>query len=56
MSVERYRCTVCSYVYDPAVGDIENNVVPGTEFKDLDSEWVCPLCNASKDHFEKMES
>ncbi|MGL6065420.1 MAG: rubredoxin [Fusobacteriaceae bacterium] len=56
MSVERYKCTICSYVYDSEVGDVENKVVPGTKLEDLDPQWVCPLCNASKDHFEKWEA
>lgn len=51
----KYRCTLCSYVYDPAVGDPENGVQPGTAFADLPAEWVCPECGAGKEDFEPVE-
>jgi rubredoxin len=51
----KYRCLLCSYVYDPAVGDPANGVGPGTAFEDLPDEWVCPDCGAAKDEFEPVE-
>ncbi len=51
--MEKYKCSVCGYVYDPAVGDPDNGIKPGTSFKSLPDSWVCPLCGASKDEFEK---
>jgi len=48
----RYVCSVCGYVYDPAVGDPDNGIAPGTEFKDLPAGWVCPTCGAEKSEFE----
>ncbi|MFO7739376.1 MAG: rubredoxin [Desulfatiglandaceae bacterium] len=51
--MEKYVCTVCGYVYEPEVGDPDNDVDPGTAFKDLPDEWICPVCGASKDLFEK---
>ncbi len=53
--MDEYVCTVCGYVYDPAVGDEENGIAPGTPFSELPDDWVCPLCNAEKDMFEKQE-
>jgi len=50
----KYRCMLCSYVYDPAVGDPENGVKAGTSFKDLPDDWVCPDCGAPKDQFEPV--
>lgn len=47
----RYRCTICGYIYDPASGDAENGIEPGTPFEDLPPDWVCPICSASKDSF-----
>ena len=44
-----YVCNLCGYEYDPAVGDPENDVAPGTAFEDLPDTWVCPLCGASKE-------
>ncbi len=37
---------------DPAKGDPENNVPPGTAFENLPANWVCPVCGAAKDQFE----
>ena len=50
--MKRYRCTVCGYIYDPAKGDPEGNIPPGTSFEALPDTWVCPLCGAMKDEFE----
>ena len=52
-SMKKYVCTVCGYVYDPAVGDVENGIVAGTSFDDLPEDWVCPLCGVAKDMFEE---
>lgn len=51
--MERYVCGICGYVYDPAQGDPENGVAPGTKFEDLPDAWVCPPCGAPKSEFEK---
>jgi len=51
----KYRCLLCSYVYDPAVGDPDNGVTPGTAFDDIPDTWVCPECGAGKDQFEPVE-
>lgn len=49
----KYRCTVCGYVYDPEKGDPDSGIKPGTSFEELPEDWVCPLCGASKEKFEK---
>jgi rubredoxin len=49
----KYVCSVCGYVYDPAVGDPDNGVKAGTSFEKLPGDWVCPVCGAAKDQFEK---
>lgn len=48
-----YKCTKCAYVYDPAVGDPENGIAPGTPFSELPPTWKCPWCGASKSQFVK---
>lgn len=50
---DKYVCRVCGYVYDPEAGDPENNILPGTTFGELPEDWVCPICGAGKDAFEK---
>jgi rubredoxin len=54
--MQRYICTVCNHVYDPAEGDPDSEIAPGTAFTDLPEDWVCPVCGASKADFEPMES
>ena len=51
----KYVCTVCDYVYDPEVGDPDNDIEPGTAFEDLSDDWVCPECGVEKDEFETLE-
>ena len=53
--MKQYRCTVCGYVYDPANGDPENGIKPGTAFEDIPDDWTCPICGATKDQFEPVE-
>jgi len=52
--VEKWVCKICGYVYNPEKGDPENGIQPGTPFRDLPDEWVCPDCGAGKDEFEKQ--
>lgn len=52
--MDKYRCTVCGYEYDPDVGDPSSGVNPGTAFEDLPPSWVCPECGVGKDKFEKI--
>jgi rubredoxin len=47
----KYVCNVCGYVYDPAAGDPDSGVAAGTEWADVPSDWVCPVCGVGKDDF-----
>lgn len=51
----KYVCKVCGYVYDPAKGDHDGGIIPGTPFDALPDTWVCPICNAPKSEFEKED-
>jgi len=51
--MDKYVCTMCGYIYDPAKGDPDNGVAPGTAFEALPAEWVCPVCGAMQSQFEK---
>jgi len=51
----KYECTICNYIYDPMMGDPENDVEPGTTFEQVPSDWVCPECGAGKDMFEPIK-
>ncbi|GHS89678.1 Rubredoxin [Synergistales bacterium] len=50
--MKKYVCTVCGYVYDPAVGDDAAGIAPGTAFDALPDGWACPTCGVGKDMFE----
>ena len=50
--MKNYVCELCGYVYEPANGDPDNGVAPGTSFDDVPADWVCPVCGASKADFE----
>ena len=53
--MDKYKCIVCGYVYDPEAGDPDNDVPSGTSFGDLPEDWVCPVCGAGKEEFEIAE-
>lgn len=49
-----YICTVCGWVYDEAKGDPDSGIKPGTLWKDVPDDWVCPVCGAAKSDFDKQ--
>ena len=49
----RYVCITCGWIYDPAEGDPESGIAPGTPFEEIPEEWVCPACGVGKEYFEK---
>ena len=49
--MKTYVCSVCGYVYDPAVGDPDNGVAAGTPFEEIPEDWTCPLCSVDKSNF-----
>jgi rubredoxin len=51
--MEEWKWKDFGYIYDPAEGDPENNVPPGTPFEKIPEDWVCSACTAPKDMFEK---
>ncbi len=53
--MKKYVCTMCGYVYDPAKGDPDNGVEPGTPFESLPDDWICPVCGVDKDKFQPLE-
>lgn len=53
--MQKYECTICGYIYDPAKGDPDSGVEPGTAFEDLPADFECPVCGASKEDFEPID-
>ena len=52
--MQKWECLACGYIYDPAVGDPDSGVAPGTAWEDVPDDWVCPECGAAKDMFEPI--
>lgn len=53
--MKKYECGACGYIYDPAKGDPDNGIKPGTAFEDLPDDWKCPMCGMAKSVFEPVE-
>jgi rubredoxin len=53
--MQKWLCVPCGYIYDPAEGDPDGGVAPGTKFEDIPDDWVCPMCGVGKDDFEPYE-
>ena len=51
----KYMCEPCGYIYDPAEGDPDSGIAPGTAFEDLPDDWCCPVCGVGKDDFVPCE-
>ena len=49
----KYECP-CGYIYDPAVGDPDGGIAPGTAFEDIPDDWVCPVCGLDKSAFTQV--
>ncbi|MDP2807595.1 MAG: flavin reductase [bacterium] len=52
--MKKYRCVVCDYIYDPALGDPDSGIAPGTPFEQIPDTWVCPICQVDKSNFEPV--
>ncbi len=50
-----YQCKHCFTIYDPKVGEPQNNIAPNTSFDYLPDSYECPLCENSKADFEALE-
>ncbi len=53
--MKKFVCTVCGYIYDPAVGDPDSGIAPGTPFEKIPEDWVCPVCAVTKADFEPQD-
>lgn len=50
-----WQCLGCGYYYDPAAGDPDSGIAPGTAWEDIPDDWVCPTCGMGKEDFELMD-
>jgi len=54
-TAQQWICTSCGFIYDPADGDPDGGIPPGTAFEDIPNDWFCPVCGARKKDFEIYE-
>jgi rubredoxin len=52
--MDKFICTICGHVYDPAHGEPGQNIPAGIAFEKLPPDWECPVCFSGKDKFEKV--
>ena len=52
--MKKWKCTVCGHIYDPAQGDPEGGVQPGTPFEKVPDSWTCPECGAPKSAYKPL--
>jgi rubredoxin len=49
--MDKYRCAICGFIYDPEEGDPISGIEPGIPFPELPVDYICPVCGAGKDEF-----
>ena len=54
-AAQKWICESCGFIYDPADGDPDGGIPPGTPFEDIPSDWFCPVCGARKADFSLYE-
>ena len=47
----KWICRICSMIYDPAQGDPDSGLAPGTPFEAIPADWACPICGTTKANF-----
>ena len=52
--MQKWECP-CGYVYDPAIGDPDNGIAPGTAWEAIPAGWGCPQCGADKEIFSMID-
>ncbi|MGB8491052.1 MAG: rubredoxin [Bacteroidales bacterium] len=53
--MQKYRCSVCGYIYNPEEGDPVSGIEPGVPFSDLPADYTCPVCGSPRDQFYLYE-
>jgi rubredoxin len=54
MNTNRWRCELCGFEYDEAVGLPDDGIAAGTAWADVPEDWSCPDCGAMKDEFQMV--
>jgi rubredoxin len=54
-TAQLWICESCGFIYDPADGDPDGGVPPGTAFEEIPDDWFCPVCGARKRDFSPYD-
>ncbi len=49
--MEKFKCQICGYIYNPEDGEPSAGIEPGTPFHALPDDYICPVCGAGKEDF-----
>ncbi len=49
-----FMCTICGWLYEENRGVPEEDILPGTRWKDVPEDFVCPECGAGKEWFQEL--
>lgn len=50
-----WQCRTCGYLYDEEAGDALEGLAPGTRWRDIPDDWICPMCGTPKAEFDMVE-
>lgn len=50
-----WQCRTCGYIYEEAQGDPLEGLAPGTRWREVPDNWICPSCGTSKPEFDMVE-
>jgi len=51
--MNKYKCTVCGWIYDPEVGDPDGGIAPGTPFEKIPETGNVPCVEQQKVNLKK---
>ncbi|MFA9290495.1 MAG: rubredoxin [Solirubrobacteraceae bacterium] len=54
-NTQLYICEECDTIYDPEIGDINQGILPGTDFKFLPEDYACSVCGAHKSAIKEIQ-
>lgn len=55
MSLTRWRCVICGFIYDEASGLPDEGIAAGTRWQDIPVDWSCPDCGVAKRDFDMIQ-
>ena len=53
--MNKYKCTVCGWIYDPEIGDLDGGINQEHALKISLVNGYALSCGARKDQFEKLD-